>query len=161
MEKFILMVRILHINKVNQDNPRQISKAQLSGNLFCSFQINLTIGFLHFLFACKFTAVYINRYKCFCLLDYQKTATVQPDFFVLNLFQHSFQTVKFIKRQKFIFVKAQFIFFFRAVVFKIIRNLLRDFRNIRYDFFKISAVGIPDGRDIKRLGPIYTAEAGT
>ena len=96
MEQFILMIRIFHINKINQYKAGQIAKLQLSGNFTCCLQINLTVSLLHFLSASEFSAVYINRYKSLSLLYYQESPAFQPDLFVSDLFQSSLQTMKLI-----------------------------------------------------------------
>ena len=80
---------------------------------------------------------------------------------MLDLFQCRFQTVEFVKWEKFIVIETQLLFFLRTVTGKIVRNLLRDLRNICYDLFQVPAVGIADCGNIKRLCSVYAAEAGT
>jgi len=69
--------------------------------------------------------------------------------------------MKFVKREKFIIIKPQLLFFLRAVTVKVVRNLPGNLRNICYDFFQVPTVGVAYCGDIKRFCSVYAAETGT
>ena len=96
MKKFILMIRILHIDEINQDDSGKISKPYLTGNLSSSFKIYFAVSLFCFFPAGVFSTVDINGNKCLRLLDNKKTSTFQPDFFMAYFIDRTLQTVKFI-----------------------------------------------------------------
>ena len=64
---------IFHINKVNQNHTRQITKPELPCNFQGRFPVDLFIIFFCIFFTAVFTGVDIDGNKGFCLLNYQKS----------------------------------------------------------------------------------------
>ena len=96
MEKFVLMVGILHVDKIDQDDAGKVPKAKLSGNFCCCLEVDFAVGLFCFFLTGVLATVDINGYKCFCLLDHEKTATLQPYFFAADFIDGAFQTVQLI-----------------------------------------------------------------
>ena len=69
LHELLLMVRIFHIDEVDNDNPADIAQSQLPGNFFCSLHIDIEDGFSlvsagHFV-----TTVDIDHVHSFRMLD--------------------------------------------------------------------------------------------
>ena len=72
MKKFILMIRVFHIDKINQNDPGEISKSNLTGNFSSSFEIYFTVSLFCFFLSSIFATVDINENKRLRLLDNKK-----------------------------------------------------------------------------------------
>ena len=96
MEKFVLVVGILHVDKIDQDDAGKVPKAKLSGNFCCCLEVDLAVGLFCFFLTGVFAAVDIDGYKCLGLLDHEKATTVQPYFFAADFINGTLQTVQLI-----------------------------------------------------------------
>ncbi len=69
MEQFILMIRILHVDEINQDDAGEVAEADLAGNFCGGFEVDLSVGFFSFFLGGVFSAVYVYGNEGFGLLD--------------------------------------------------------------------------------------------
>ena len=92
MKKFILMIRVFHIDKINQNDPGEISKSNLTGNFSSGFEIYFTVSLFCFFLSSIFATVDINGNKRLRLLDNKKTSTFQPDLFMAYFIDRTPQT---------------------------------------------------------------------
>ena len=96
MKEFISVIRIFHVDKIDQDDAGKVPKAKLSGNFCCCLEVDFAVGLFCFFRTGVLATVDINGYKCFCLLDHEKTATLQPYFFMADFIDGAFQTMQLI-----------------------------------------------------------------
>lgn len=96
MEKFVLVVGILHVDKINQDDAGKVPKAKLSGNFCCCLEVDFAVGLFCFFLTGVFATVDINGYKCFCLLDSRENLHSSAYFFMADFIDGAFQTMQLI-----------------------------------------------------------------
>ena len=72
MEKFVLVVGILHVDKIDQDDAGKVPKAKLSGNFCCCLEVDFAVGLFCFFLTGVLATVDINGNKRLRLLDNKK-----------------------------------------------------------------------------------------
>ena len=60
MEKFVLVVGILHVDKINQDDAGKVPKAKLSGNFCCCLEVDFAVGLFCFFLTGVFATQFIS-----------------------------------------------------------------------------------------------------
>jgi len=79
-EHFVLIAPSLHINKINNDNPADVSEANLIGNFFDRFQIGLQNGLFKIVFSDITPCIDVNHCQCFGLLNDDVAPGFKPYF---------------------------------------------------------------------------------
>ena len=67
----MLIACLFHINEIDNNQAREITKTQLAPHFLCSFQVGFQRGFFNVALSGGFAGVDVNRYQRFGLVHHQ------------------------------------------------------------------------------------------
>ena len=82
IEQFLVVIGILHIDKIDQDHSGKIPERNLTGRFGRCFQIDLPVSLFRTSALQAFSGIHVDGNKCLGLFDDKKASAFQPDFFL-------------------------------------------------------------------------------